>query len=79
MIGVDAAHLSLQWTGHDALFFDLAPTMDKTTDVRRTVALPRIGLDLGGKTVRVRPMLEGTVDARGNVGADVTVALAARF
>ena len=76
MIGVDLGYQRTAFTGHDTLSFgEQVSTSDMTTGTRELVAIPRIGLDLGGQ-IRVRPSLELDLGPNGVDGANATLAVA---
>ncbi len=68
MVGVDAAYR------HEMLMSD--DSNNRTDDV---VAVPRIGLDIGSRQVRVRPSLDAQVGSKGVEGAGLGLAVALQF
>jgi len=78
MAGLDVGLQHTTWTGHDASWFSDSHPPDKTTTVDRHVAVPRVGLDIGGR-VRFRPSLEADIDGQGVSGANVDLALAVQW
>jgi hypothetical protein len=78
MAGVDLGLQHTTWTGHDESWFSDSTPPDMTTTIDRFVAVPRVGLDIGGR-VRFRPSLEADIDGQGVSGANLDLALAVQW
>lgn len=78
MAGVDLGYQHTSFTGHDDSWFSDETSPDMTTVTTEMIAVPRVGLDVGGR-VRFRPGLELDVGPRGVDGANATLALALQW
>lgn len=78
MAGLDLGLQHTTWTGHDDPWFSDSVAPDMTTTIDRFVAVPRVGLDIGGR-VRFRPSLEADVDGQGVSGVNLDLALAVQW
>lgn len=81
MAGVDLGYQRTTWRGRDEPPFVVGndtgtvTTTEMSTIIDRAIAVPRLGLDIGG-AVRVRPSVELDVGSAGVDGANATLALA---